>query len=47
MSTHNVGRRRFIARAAGALAAGSCTGLALPGAALAASGSEERILVVL
>ncbi len=46
MKTPNPNRRRFLARAAGALAAGSCTGLALPAAALAA-GAEERILVVL
>lgn len=47
MKTLNSNRRRFLTRAAGALAAGSCTGLALPGAALAAGDDEERILVVL
>jgi uncharacterized protein (DUF1501 family) len=47
MKTQYSNRRRFLARAAGALAAGSCTGLAIPTAALAAGGDEERILVVL
>lgn len=47
MKTLNSNRRRFLARAAGAVAAGSCSGLAFPSAALAAGDGEERILVVL
>lgn len=46
MKTHDSNRRRFLTRAAGTLAAGACTGLAIPAAALA-TGGEERILVVL